>query len=61
VIGEGPGVQVTGIKALFATRHLPSDFPYDVAADGQGFLVISVPDDASASDITVVVNWRPKP
>ena len=33
------------------------DFPYDVAPDGQRFLIISASDDASASGITVAANW----
>jgi Tol biopolymer transport system component len=33
---------------------------YVVAPDGQSFVINSVPEDASASPITVIQNWKPR-
>ena len=60
VNSEGQDFEVSGVKALFET-HFPYA-PYhafDVAADGQRFLV-NVPasgEGAAAQPITVVLNW----
>ncbi len=43
------------VMALFETRA-GAEFPYDMSAEGQRFLIISAADDASADGITVVVN-----
>ena len=56
VNGQGASFEVTSVKALFETRAV-SDYPYDVSADGQRFLIVSAADDASAAGITVTVNW----
>ena len=56
VNGQGASFEVTSITALFETRA-GGDYPYDVSADGQRFLIISASDDTSASGITVAVNW----
>jgi eukaryotic-like serine/threonine-protein kinase len=51
-------------RELFQTRVAP--FPavapaYDVSADGQRFLIQTIPDEAEvASPMTVVMNWAPK-
>jgi eukaryotic-like serine/threonine-protein kinase len=51
-------------RELFQTRVaiFPAVVPaYDVSADGQRFLIQTLPDDAeSAAPITVVMNWAPK-
>jgi Tol biopolymer transport system component len=51
------GVDVKSIQPLFGTRAT-GDFPYDVSADGQRFIIVSSAED-SASATTVVVNWTP--
>ena len=56
VNGQGASFEVASVTALFEARPSGGDFPYDVSADGQRFLIISASDDASASGITVVVN-----
>ena len=56
VNGEGSTIEVLSTSTLFAARA-NGDFPYDVAADGQRFLVISAVEDPGASGIAVVVNW----
>jgi eukaryotic-like serine/threonine-protein kinase len=43
-----------GIRYSFASRF----FYYDVTADGQRFLVNTVPEAGSLSTVTVVVNWQ---
>jgi len=57
----GEGIPAVGAAVpLFATRLEGTQFPrhgYDVAADGQRFLMNVVAADASATPITLVVNW----
>ena len=62
VNGQGASFEVASVKTLFETRS-GGDFPYDVSADGQRFLIISASDDTSAAGITVAVNGTagPKP
>lgn len=49
---------VTGsVRAPFDPSPHPGASPYDVTADGQRFIVVGVPADASRSSINVVVNW----
>ena len=48
-------------RPLFATHPRPmvtlGDYPYDVSADGQRFLVNTVVDETASTAITLVVNW----
>ncbi len=60
VNGQGTSFEVTSVKALFETRAA-GDYPYDVAADGQRFLIVRPADDASAAGITVTVNGTAGP
>jgi Tol biopolymer transport system component len=55
VNGQGTSFEVTSVKALFEA-HALGDFPYDVSADGQRFLIVRADDDTSAAGITVTVN-----
>ena len=61
VRGQGASFEVASFKALFETRRSGGDFPYDVSADGQRFLIISAPDDANATGITVAVSGTAGP
>ena len=56
VNGQGASFEVASVTPLFETRRGSGDFPYDVSADGQRFLIISAAADARAAGITVVVN-----
>ena len=46
---------------LFAVRPRPmvtlGDYPYDVSADGQRFLVNTLVEETASAAITLVVNW----
>jgi Tol biopolymer transport system component len=55
VNGDGPSFEVTAVKTLFETRAY-GDFPYDVSADGQRFLIVTA-SAPSAAGITVALNW----
>jgi Tol biopolymer transport system component len=58
VNGKGSSFEVGAVKPLFDTHEWPGTrYPYDVTADGQRFLVNTVPGQASSAPITVVVNW----
>jgi Tol biopolymer transport system component len=59
VKGEGASFEVSAVKALFQTRMvLGGRYNYAVSADGQRFLVNTLPERAaSAAPITVVLNW----
>ena len=58
VSGKGSSFEVGAVKPLFDTRVFTGlRYPYDVAADGQRFLVNTVPGQASSAPVTVVVNW----
>ena len=46
-------------RELFPTGLAAATFPYDVAADGQRFLVLEVPEaQGGAVPLTVVLNWQ---
>jgi len=54
--------------ALFATRiggarqqQQPFSGQYEVAPDGQRFLMNNLAGDVTASPITIIMNWKPKP
>lgn len=57
VDGAGSSFQTGSVRALFDASPHPAASPYDVSADGQRFIVVGVPADASRSSINVVVNW----
>ena len=49
-------------QMLFARRYASTQLPqtgphYDVAADGQRFLMVKESDDSSTTAINVVLNW----
>jgi Tol biopolymer transport system component len=58
-------IQVTAPTPLFLTRPAGGPIPgvqkqqYVVAADGQRFLVNTITDEAVASPITLVLDWKP--
>ena len=58
VNGKGASFEVGAVKPLFDTHVFNGlRYPYDVTADGQRFLVSTIPGQASSTPITVVVNW----
>ena len=57
VDGFGPTFKAGGEAALFDTIPLGANWPYDVTADGQRFLISTRAEQASSTPITVVVNW----
>jgi dipeptidyl aminopeptidase/acylaminoacyl peptidase len=59
VNGKRNGFEVGSVVPLFRTRIAPTRYEYDVSADGQRFLINMVPEQTTASPITVVVNWAP--
>ena len=61
VNGQGAAFEVTSVTALFEAPAVISDWPYDVSADGQRFLIVRAADDTSADGITVVVNGTAGP
>ncbi len=61
VNGEGATFEVGAVRTLFAVRPRPmvtlGDYPYDVSADGQRFLVNALVEERASAAITLVVNW----
>jgi len=58
VNGKGSSFEVGAVKALFDMRALSGNrYSYDVSADGQRFLVNTLPAQAASTPITVVLNW----
>jgi hypothetical protein len=58
VNGKGASFEVGAVKPLFETRVVPTGgYQYDVSADGQRFLIDTVPEQAAPTPITVVLNW----
>jgi serine/threonine protein kinase len=57
VNGRGGSFEIGAVKPLFGTRALAGRYSYDVTADGQRFLLNSIPEQAASAPITVVVNW----
>ena len=61
VNGEGANFEVGAVRTLFAVRPRPmvtlGDYPYDVSADGQRFLVNTLVEETASAPITLVVNW----
>jgi len=60
VNGKGTGSEVGVVRPLFQTRVAAGRLsPDDVTADGQRFLINTLPEQrAAARPLTVVVNWR---
>jgi len=61
VNGEGANFEVGAVRTLFAVHPRPmvslGDYPYDVSADGQRFLINTLVDETASAAITLVVNW----
>ena len=61
VNGAGATFEVGAVRTLFAVRPRPmvtlGDYPYDISADGQRFLVNTLAEGAASSAISLVVNW----
>ena len=58
VNGKGSSFEVGAVKPLFDTHVFNGlRYPYDVTADGQRFLLSTVPGQVSSAPITVVLNW----
>jgi len=61
VDGRGSSFEVGAVKLLFQTTPLNFALggrsPYDVSADGQRFLIITMAEQAASAPITLVVNW----
>jgi len=61
VNGESADFEVGAVRTLFAVRPRPmvalGDYPYDVSADGQRFLVNTLVDASASAAITLVINW----
>jgi len=58
VNGKGTSFEVGAVKPLFETRAVTGlRFPYDVSADGQRFLINTLPEQATSAPITLVLNW----
>ena len=55
--GKGASFEVGAVKPLFDMRAAAGGYRYDVSADGQRFLVNSLPAQSAAAPITVVLNW----
>ena len=59
VEAKGASLQVGAVKPLFAASPQRWGAPFDVSADGKGFVIVSVGPEQS-SPITLVVNWPAK-
>ena len=59
VNARGGSVEVVAVKPLFETQSARggASKTYAVNADGQQFLTITAPEQATPAPITVVVNW----
>jgi hypothetical protein len=61
VNGEVARFEAGAARTLFAERPRPQvtlgDYPYDVSAAGQHFLVNTLVEETTSSAITLVVNW----
>jgi hypothetical protein len=54
---EGDHFEIGGIQQLFQARESGDIWRYDVAQDGERFLVLAPLIDEAASPIHLVVNW----
>jgi Tol biopolymer transport system component len=57
VNGKGSSFEVGAVRPLFDTRIGAGNYPYDVTADGQRFLINTTTEQTAEAPITVVVNW----
>jgi hypothetical protein len=57
VDGKGSSFEVGAVKPLFQTSLTGQRAEYDVSADGERFLMIASPEQATSTPITVVLNW----
>ncbi len=58
VTGDGSGFEAGAVQSLFQARvRRGNRLAYDVSADGQRFLVNTLPPDTDAPPFTVVLNW----
>ena len=57
VNGQRAGFEVGTVQPLFAVRPPLFRSFYDASLDGQRFLVNNLPEQTTASPITVVLNW----
>jgi len=60
VNGKGGSFEPGAVKTLFETRAVTvtvGGAPHNVSADGQRFLINTLPEQAGSAPITVVVNW----
>jgi Tol biopolymer transport system component len=58
VNSKGSNFDVGAVKPLFETHAVTAfRYSYAVSADGQRFLINTVPEQAASAPITVVVNW----
>jgi eukaryotic-like serine/threonine-protein kinase len=57
VNGQGVSFEVGTVKPLFQTRTTGAFNEYDVAPDGQRFLINTLPEQTSSAPLTVVLNW----
>jgi hypothetical protein len=58
VNGRGTVFAVSAITPLFRARpRRTAGFPYGVSADGQHFLINTLPQQTGSSPITIVLNW----
>ena len=62
VVSNGQTIIPGKAAALFATHLRPYKRQlYMVSSDGRSFLVNSILYPMSASPVTVILNWKPKP
>jgi eukaryotic-like serine/threonine-protein kinase len=58
VNGKGPSFEIGAVKPLFEARPQTGQrYPYAVSADGQRFLIHTLPEQTASAPITVVLNW----
>ncbi len=57
VIGQGESLEIVTVRALFQTRVTGPGYQYDVAVDGQRFLINTLVDQKVTTPITLVQNW----
>jgi Tol biopolymer transport system component len=58
VNGEGAAFEVQNVRPLFETRARTGPrYMYDVSADGQRFLINSLPEQPATPPLTLVINW----
>jgi hypothetical protein len=60
VEAKGASLQVGAVKPLFAASPQRWGAPFDVSADGKGFVIVSLGGPEQSSPITLVVNWPAK-